>query len=149
MEGLRTTGISLLILLAIACKEDAEITSGIEGKWQGTLAEVRVKPFGLPIPFKEDVPSFATRIDFNKDGSMVVWDDTSPTEGTYNLNGDEVTVNIDYSIEDIDLSGTYTIEILTDTQLVIHTKRDDTITDPDSGQSMSAEIKVTLHFSRL
>lgn len=149
MEGLRTAGISLLLMLALACNEDAEITSGIAGRWQGTLAEVQVKPFGLPVSIKDDDPSFATRIDFNEDGSMVIWDDTNPTEGTYNVNNDEVTVNIDYSIEDIELSGTYTIETLTGTQLVIYTKRDDTIAHPDGGPSISGEIKVTLHFRRL
>lgn len=149
MKGLRIAGISLLLMVALACSKDAEITSGIEGKWRGTLAEVQVKPFGLPVPIKDDDPSFATRIDFNGDGSMVIWDDTNPTEGTYNVNNDEVTVNIDYSIEDIELSGTYTIETLTGTRLVIYTKRDDTITHPDGGPSISGEIKVTLHFRRL
>lgn len=146
---MREAGTVVLLMLAMACEEDAEITSGIEGKWRGTLAEVQVKPFGLPIPIKEDDPSFSTRIDFNEDGSMVVWEDTNPTEGTYSHSGNEVIVDIDFSIEDVDLSGTYTIETLSATQLVIYTKRDDTIANPDGGPSISGEIKVTLHFSRL
>lgn len=149
MDGVRTAGVYLLLVLTLACREDAEITSGIEGKWKGTLAEVQVKAFGLPIPIKKDDISFASRIDFNKDGAMIIWDDGDPIEGTYQVNGDEVAVNIDYSIEDIDLSGTYTIEKLTSTQLVIHTRRDETIANPDGGPSISGEIKVTLHFSRL
>lgn len=136
------------LLLSVACEEDAEITSGIEGQWQGTLAEVQFKPLGLPIPVKDDDPSFATRIDFNKDGTMVILEDDSK-QGTYEVNGDELNIDIDYTIEDISLSGTYHIETLTQTQLVIHTKRDDTIADPDGGPSVSGEIKITLHFARL
>ena len=136
------------LLLVIACEEDAEITSGIEGQWRGTLAEVQFKPFGLPIPVKDDDPSFATRIDFNKGGALVIQED-GQKQGTYAVNGDELDIEIDYTIEDINLSGKYHIETLTATQLVIHTKRDETIADPDGGPSVSGEIKITLHFDRL
>lgn len=138
-----------LLLLVLACSEDSEITSGIGGKWQGTLAEIRVKPFGLPLPISQDDPSFETRIDFNDNGVMVVWDGSDPKEGTYKVEGNELTTDIDYSIEDISLSGTYIIETLTATLLVIHLERDETIADPDGGPSISGKIKVTLHFSRL
>lgn len=151
MKRIRTktkAGIFLL-LLVLACNEDSEITSGIGGKWQGTLAEIQVKPFGLPLPISQDDPSFATRIDFNDNGVMVVWDGSDPKEGTYSVAGNELTTDIDYTIEDISLSGTYTIETLTATQLVIHLERDETIADPDGGPSISGEIKVTLHFNRL
>ena len=146
---LRTKAGVFLLLLVLACNEDSEITSGIEGKWQGTLAEVQVKPFGLPLPISQDDPTFEPRIDFNDNGVMVIWDGSDPKEGTYTVSGNELITDIDYSIEDISLSGTYTIETLTATQLVIHLKRDDTIADPDGGPSISGEIKVTLHFNRI
>ena len=145
----RTTAGIFLLLLVFACNEDSEITSGINGKWQGKLAEIQVKPFGLPLPISRDDPSFATRIDFNDNGGMVVWDGSDPIEGTYKVEGKELTTDIDYSIENISLSGTYIIETLTATQLVVHLERDETIADPDGGPSISGEIKVTLHFIRL
>jgi hypothetical protein len=145
----RTKACLFLLLLVLACNEDSEITSGIDGKWQGTLAEIQVKPFGLPLPISQDDPSFETRIDFSDNGVMVIWDGSDPKEGTYKVEGNELTTDIDYSIEDISLSGTYIIETLTATQLVIHLERDETIADPDGGPSISGKIKVTLHFNRL
>lgn len=150
MDYGKLTGFLFILLLAFSgCEEDPEISAAIEGKWQGTLAEIQVKPFGLPIPIREDDPSFSTRIDFNTDGTMILWDDEDPKEGTYALDGDKLTIDVDYSVEDISLSGTYNIEVLTNEQLVINLKRKDKIADPDGGPSVSGQIKITLHFRRI
>lgn len=146
---MRAAAFLLFGILIFSCKEESVISSGIDGKWQGTLAEVRFKPLGLPVPVNRDVPSFDTRIDFNKDGTMVVWDGADPKNGTYDLRGNDLVINIDYSIEDISLAGTYRVETLTDTQLVINITRDHTVSDPDGGPSVSGEVKVTLHFDRI
>jgi hypothetical protein len=144
----KITGFVILLLLA-SCKEDAEITAGIEGRWQGTLAEIQLKPFGLPVPIRRDVPSFSTRIDFDDKGTVTLWDDGNPREGSYQVDGDELILNIDYSIEDVSLSGTYNIEVLNQEQLVINLKRNDKFADPDGGLTVSGQIKITLHFERI
>jgi hypothetical protein len=136
--------------LVASCKDDADITSSIHGKWQGTLAEVQVKPFGLPVPISRDVPSFTTEMEFTADGTMIVWDDGHPITGTYVLTGDELTADIAYNIEDVDLSGTYTIETLTETSLVFTLrKRNVVIADPAGGPNITGQITITLHFQRL
>jgi hypothetical protein len=144
----QTAAIFLLLTLAFACRDDEKNFASIEGKWQGTLAEIEVKPFGLPIPFSRKDETFHNEIEFNADGTMTVLDDTQPTQGTYQLVDDKLTTDINFSTEIIELSGTYTIETLTQTTLVFYLKKKDSVTDPDTGLEVSGDIKATLHFER-
>ena len=143
-------GFVVLVALLFSCEDDAEITASIEGKWKGTLAEIRVKPLGLPIPISEDYASFDPEIEFMPAGTVVLWDDSQPKEGTYELTGEKLTINIDYTIEDVDLSGTYTIETLTENSLVFYLERKgQTLVDPDGAPTIKGRVKVTLHFRRI
>ena len=148
MISKKTAGIFIMLISVFSCQEDPEITASIEGKWIGTRAEFQVKPLGLPIPINRDAPSFETEIEFQPDGTLVIPDDTQTARGTYQLAGNKLTIDIDYSIEDIGLSGTYNIETLNETSLVFYLKKRDTISDPEGGPSISGQIKVTLHFRR-
>ena len=76
-------------------------------------------------------------------------EDGQPTEGTYQVIDEKLITDINFNTGIIDLKGTYTIEELTDTKLVFYLKKNDTLTDPDSGLSVSGNIKGTLHFQRL
>jgi hypothetical protein len=135
-------------MLAFACKEEDKNFASIEGKWQGTLAEIEVKPAGLPLPFSQKDDTFDNEIEFHADGTMTVLDDTQPKEGTYQVVDDKLVTDIDFNTEIVDISGTYTIETLTQATLVFYLKKKDSITDPDTGIQVSGDIKATLHFER-
>lgn len=138
----------MTLLMLFACNDDSVITASIEGRWKGTRAEVEARPLGLPIPIRRDVPSFDSPVEFRPDGTMTIMEGTSP-EGTWYISGDELTLDIDYTIEDVGLAGTYTIETLTETTLVMYlVKRGQTLADPDNAPAISGRVKVTLHFRR-
>ena len=150
MRTIKSAGILWLLLCLLSCKEEEPSFTSIVGRWKGTLAEVQVKPFGLPLPFSEEDDSFATEIEFKADGTMIVYGESQDTEGTYQVVGEKLTTDINFSTEIVELPGTGTIETLTQTTLVFYIKKDNTtITDPDSGRSISGDIKATLHFERL
>lgn len=148
MAAIRTAGIIALLLLTVSCQEDTLITAPIEGQWQGTLAEVQVKPYGLPLPFKDDDPSFSTVVEFRSDGTVVFFEDDVGRQGTYTVDGDRLSIETDYTVEDIALSGTYTIQTLTDRSLVIYLKKKDEIVDAEGMPAVKGHIKITLHFAR-
>jgi hypothetical protein len=81
---------------------------------------------------------------------LVVTDDSKTTEGTWQLKGDKLTSDINFGTDLIDLSGTYTIEVLTQTSLVFYLeKQNEKFTDPDSGQTISGDFKGILYFERI
>lgn len=145
-----TAGIIIFLLVAMSCREEEKNFPSIEGKWRGTSAEITVKPFGIPIPFSEEDDSFATEIEFKSDGALIIYDGAEPTRGSWQVVDDKLITDVNFSTDFIDLSGTYTIEELTQTKLVFYLeKENETITDPDSGKSISGDVKVTLHFEKI
>ena len=143
-------GLLLLVILALSCKEEEEKTfAPIEGQWRGTHVEIQVKPFGLPIPFSDEDDSFDTVIEFKADRTMVVHGD-QPTAGTYQIIGDQLVIDIDLTIEDRELAGTYKLETLSETSLVFSAKhKKETLADPDGGPALRGDIKLTLHFQKV
>lgn len=149
MRPYRISSFSLLLLIAVSCqKDDTVITAPIEGRWQGTLAEVQVKPFGLPLPINDDDPSFATIIEFRSDGTLVFFEGDVSRHGTFTIIGDQLSIETDYTVEDMSLSGTYVVQTLTDTSLVIYLKRNNEIVDAEGMPAVKGDIKITLHFIR-
>lgn len=149
MTAIRTVAVSVLLLTTFGCQEEASVIKApIEGHWQGTLAEIQVKPFGLPLPFNDDDPSFASIVEFHSDGTMIFWDDDIAREGTYTMTGDNLNIETDYTVEDISLSGTYSIQTLTETSLVIYLKKEDQVVDVEGAPAVKGDIKITLHFAR-
>ena len=149
MKTIRTAGIFLVLTLMFSCEEDAKDFASIVGKWRGTTAEIEVKPFGIPIPFSKKDESFEAEIEFKSDGTVILLDDSETREGTYEVVDGKIITDLNLSTEFIDLSGTYTIETLTTSTLIFYIKKNDTITDPDSGRSISGDITATLEFERL
>ncbi|MEX1239235.1 MAG: lipocalin family protein [Cyclobacteriaceae bacterium] len=146
----RVTAGLFALLAAFSCNDDDEQLAPIEGKWRGTMAEIQVKPFGLPIPVSKKDESFHTEIEFRSDGKLIVYEDSQTTEGTWKLNGNKLVTDIDFNTEFIGLSGTYTVERLTGTTLIFYLEKDNqTISDPDTGQSISGDLKATLHFQKI
>ena len=149
MSTTKTAAILIVVMLMVGCDDEEHVISAsIHGKWTGTLAEVQVKPFGLPIPIKKDVPSFSTQIEFKEDSRLLVWEGSQPIEGTYEHTADKLKIETDYTIEDIELAGDYTIQTLTETALVIYLKRKDQNIDFEGAPAIDGHIKITLHFQR-
>ena len=145
----RTTAVVMAMLLAFGCNEDDSIlTASIVGEWTGTLAEIQLKPFGLPLPINKKEDSFATGIEFTDDGRLLVYEDTQPIQGRYELTGDQLALETNYTVEDIALAGTYTVETLTETSLVIFLKRKDQNIDLEGAPAINGTVKITLHFRR-
>lgn len=149
MKTKNTAAIFLAFLLGFSCSDEDKTFSPIAGTWKGTLAEVRIKPFGLPIPISREDENFSSLIEFRSDGTLTFSQGIERRDGTYDMTGKTITTDLHLSMEGVDLPDTYTIEELTDTHLVFYAEKSDTFTDPDSGRSVSGDIKVTLHFQRL
>lgn len=114
------------------------------------MAEIEVRPFGIPLPVSKEDDTFDSEIEFRSDGTLILYDGSQPTEGTWDLKGDKLTTDIDFNTALINLSGTYTVETLTETTLVFFLEKENqTITDPDSGQTISGDVKAILHFERI
>lgn len=144
-----TAGILLMLATLLACKDDEKEMTSIVGKWKGTLAEVELHPFGIPLPISRDDDNFDTEIEFKSDATLII-SDTPPAEGSWQIVDDKLITDIDFSTDFIALTGAYSIQELTATTLIIYLeKENETITDPDTGQSVSGDIKVTLHFERI
>ena len=149
MKKARAAGLIVLSLLALSCRDEDKDFASIEGKWRGTRLEVQVKPFGLPVPFSKDDQSFATLIEFKADGTMMVHEDR-PTGGTYQVIEDKLIIDIDLTIKDRELSGTYTLETLDESTLVFYTRqKNETLADPDGGLTVKGDLKITLHFRKV
>jgi hypothetical protein len=139
----------LLSLLLFGCEDDGEISASIAGKWQGDKVDFNLNPSG-PIPgYTITEEDFPIQAEFKTDGSVTITDaNGTTTAGTYAMTGRKLALQINYTIEFIGLSGTYTVDELSDSKLKAVIKKEDTFTDPDSGQEFEGEITVTLYFDR-
>ena len=138
--GLLVTGFS-------ACDDDdEEVSRTVEGRWQGTRMEFTLEAFGIPVR-NEDDDSFNAILEFKANGSVTIEDEGQSATGTWVQNGNTLTLSVNYTIENISLSGDYTIKELTDTNLSIYAERDETYKDPDTGLEVDGTLKATLYFT--
>lgn len=143
-----TAAALLLLTLLFSCREEEKNFPSIVGKWRGTRAELRIKPFGLPIPVTRDDEDFSSLIEFGKDGTLALTQELQTSTGTYTFSDNTITTDLELVIQGIAIPGTYTVDNLTESNLVFHVDKSGTFTDPSSGRSLSGDIKVTLHFQR-
>lgn len=137
--GLLVTGFS-------ACDDDdEEVSRTVEGRWQGTRMELTLEAFGIPVR-NEDDDSFNAILEFKANGSVTIEDEGQSATGTWIQNGNTLTLSVNYTIENISISGDYTIKELTDTNLTIYAERDETYEDPDTGLEVDGKLKATLYF---
>lgn len=140
--GLLVTGFS-------ACDDDEEeVSRTVEGRWQGTRMEFTLEAFGIPVR-NEDDDSFNAILEFKANGSVTIEDEGQSATGTWVQNGNTLTLSVNYTIENISLSGDYTIKELTDTKLAIYAERDETYEDPDTGLEVDGTLKATLYFTAI
>lgn len=150
MKTRATAAILFVFLTILACKDDEKELPSIIGKWKGTLAEVEVHPFGIPLPISEKDENFSTQLEFKSDATLLISNNSQPAEGSWQVVDDKLITDITFDTDFIELSGAYTIEELTETVLVISIEKENqTITVPDSGQTVSGDVIVTLHFEKI
>jgi hypothetical protein len=150
MRNLGITAICLFSILFSGCNEEAEnITAPILGKWTGTGAEFKINPAGIIPAFTLREEELPVVLEFRNDNKLVLTDKKGlSTSGTYSLSGDQLTINIDYTFEMIDIGGVYTLQELTNTTLSAETTREGSYTHPDTGQQFDGEVTATLNFSK-
>lgn len=138
----------VLLGLTASCDNDSEIKATIVGKWQGDKANLNVKPDGFPFGVPYNVDNFDALLDFRSDGTLSVTDDNQTSVGTYEMEGDKLTITSDLMIEDINMSGTYHVRKLNLTSLEIQIEKDATVKNPNDGSDVSGTVKATLFFNK-
>jgi hypothetical protein len=140
----------LLVLLFpfASCDNNGEAKISIVGTWQGDKADLLIKPDGFPIAIPYSIDDFDAVVEFKSDGTLSFTDNNQTVTGTYEREGDDLTLNTGFTLNDISLSGTYKIEKLTSTALEIQIEKDATVKNPNDGTDMSGNVKATLVFVR-
>jgi len=137
------------VIMMLSCHDDDKgDTRSVEGRWQGTLLEAKIVKLNVDLQtYKDD--TFNAILEFKGNGSMTVEDEGTTVTGTWEQQGETLTLNTSFTIEDISLSGNYTVRERSDTKLTLYTEREETYKDPDTGIEVSATAEVTLYFVAL
>jgi hypothetical protein len=136
-------------VLILSCKEDKqEPFSSLVGVWSGNKADFKINPSGIIPAFTIHRDTFPIQLEFKTDGSVLLTKDSKSTAGTYVLSGDQLTINIDYVFEYINMGGTYTVETLTQSNLSAFIEKDGKFKHPDTGQEFDGKVKATLFLNR-
>lgn len=139
----------LSLLLVVSCDDDDEATAPIAGVWAGNKAEYRLNPNGIIPPFTITEDDLRLRLEFKNDGTLLLADEGNQTAtGTYGLSGRDLTINISYQFEFIDMDGTYHVEELTTPRLRVSIEKEGTYVHPDTGEQFNGTVKATLYFDR-
>lgn len=141
----------LLLVLAVSfasCDNDDEAEVSIVGTWQGDEADLLVKPSGFPLAIPYTIDDFDAVIEFKSDGTISITDDNQTVTGTYQRDGDNLTLSTGFTVEDISLAGTYEIVKLTASALEIEIEKDATVKNPNDGTDISGNVNATLVFTR-
>lgn len=139
----------LVASFLISCKDDEpEITSSIVGKWKGDRSEVKVS-YGIVTLHEEEDDIFDVTLEFKEDGSVLFTRDGTTTTGTYQLNGDQLTTNVDFQFQEVDIE-TLTFDVLevSATKLRLELEQDQEVEVPDVGL-VNTTINGNFDFDRL
>ena len=140
----------LLLIFAGACKDDPEITAPIIGKWSGQKADFRINPSGIIPAFTLKEDQLLVNLEFKTDGTLMLTDNKGITRtGTYSQSGSQLNINIDYTFELIELSGTYILNELTSSSLEAEIEKEGSYKHPDTGQEFDGKVTATLFFSKV
>lgn len=138
-----------LLLTIFSCKdEENDISGPLVGKWSGNKSDFKINPDGILPAFTLSEDNFPVQLEFKNDGTVILTDDKTSATGTYQLNGETLTININYTFEHIGLDGTYTIEELTKSNLVVSIEKEGSFEHPDTGQKLNGTVVATLFFDR-
>lgn len=137
----------VLVGFLAGCDDEEKIAS-VEGTWQGTKAEGEVLAYGVPTGFEEEDDSFDPILEFKPGGVVTVTQKGVPAQGNWSQNGEKLTASLDFNTEFVDLSGDYTIQTLTETNLALYFEKDGTYKDPDTGIEIEGTLKAALYFDK-
>ena len=140
--------LSLSLISLLSCKDDDKPYPSVAGKWQGTLLTAEITVFGVALPNKQTDDTFDAVVEFKSDGTAVVTDDNQTSTGTWSQTNDKLTLSVTFGTEFIDLSGTYTIQEITDTKLTLYIEKEGSYTDPDTNVEIQGTVKATLNFDK-
>ena len=138
---------SAILVAPFGCDEDEKMAS-IEGTWGGKKAEGEVLVFGVPSGFEEEDVTFNPVLELKQGGVVVLTDSGTRTQGTWSQEGEKLLTSLNFDTNFVDLSGSYTIQTLTETSLVLYYEKDGTYNDPDTGIAIEGTLKATLHFEK-
>lgn len=138
---------SLFLLTPFACDDEDKIAS-VEGTWKGTKAEGEVLVFGVPSGFEEVDDTFNAILEFKQGGVATLTQDGSAHTGTWSQYGEKVATTLGFTTEFVDLSGTYTIQTVSEKKLVLYFEKDGTYKDPDTGINIEGTLKASLSFEK-
>ena len=139
--------ISLVSLISCSNEKD-ELTASVVGTWSGDKADFKINPSGIIPAFTITEDDFAVKLEFKNDGTLLLTDNNQTTTGTYIKSGNQLTININYTFEFIELAGTYLIEELSQANLRASIEKQGTYKHPDTGQEFEGKVKATLYFDR-
>ena len=138
---------SLCLLTPFACDDEDKIAS-VEGRWTGTKAEGEVLVFGVPSGFEEVDNKFNSVLEFRAGGIATLAQDGVSNSGMWSQEGEKLSTNLGFNTDFVDLSGMYTIQTLTETDLVLYFEKDGIYKDPDTGIEIEGTLKATLSFQK-
>lgn len=138
-----------LALFFIACSdEDKPTDASIIGKWKGDRMDIKLS-YGIVPLHDESDEDFDAVIEFKEDGIVNYTDDGTTTTGTYSLDGTKLTTNVDFQIEEVDLSEvTFDVVELSETKLRLYVEREQEVQVPDLGL-VDTDVEADLTFDRL
>jgi hypothetical protein len=139
----------LSIALCVSCKDDEpEITNTIVGTWKGDRSEIKVT-YGIVTLHEEVDEEFDATLEFKEDGTVTFTHDGTTTAGTYELNGDNLTTDVDFQFGDITVESlSFDVLELTETKLRLDFEQDEEVEVPDVGM-VNTTIKGKFAFDRL
>jgi hypothetical protein len=148
----RVSYFAVILLTAsfvVACDDDDDDhgISSVAGEWVGTKSVLAITVDGIP-PINETDEDFAGEAEFLQDGTAIYTEDGEVVEGTWAQNNNKLILSIEDGDFNEDLSGTYTIQELSQTKLRLYIEREGTFEDPESGMEFEATVKATLYFDR-
>ena len=133
--------------MPFGCDDDEKMAS-LEGSWQGTRAQGEVLVFGVPSGFDEEDNTFDPVLEFKEKGVVTVTHDGTSSDGTWSQDGEVLTMSPDLNTSFVDISGTYTIQTLTATSLVLRYEREGVYNDPDTGIEIEGSLRASLYFTK-
>ena len=132
-----------------ACDDDDDNgISSVKGEWRGDKTELVILVEGIPTPIKETDDSFSGEVDFQDDGTAVYSEDGDEIIGTWSQNNNKLNLTIPTELGEVDMSGTYTIQELSNSKLKLYTEKEGEFEDPDTGLFFDATVKATLYFTK-
>lgn len=140
--------VSLLMIVGPLGCDEHESVATLEGTWKGTKAQGEVLVFGVPTGFEEEDNTFHPTLEFKEGGVVVLTRDGIPTQGNWAQNGETLITSLNFETDFVDLSGTYTIQTLTDTRLILYYEKEGTFEDPDTEIEITGTLKATLSFDK-